>query len=29
VSGNGAVITLSQPMLAEADKGFYRIAIAP
>ena len=29
VSGNGAVITLSQSMLAEADKGFYRIAIAP
>jgi autotransporter-associated beta strand protein len=29
VSGNGAVISLSQPIVGEAHKGFYRIAISP
>lgn len=29
VSGNGAVIALSQPISAGADKGFYRISISP
>jgi autotransporter-associated beta strand protein len=29
VSGNGAVIALSQPIIAGANKGFYRISISP